>query len=72
MSDPKEQTQGMIQPEPTEASIVPVPDYPVDPSTGIPISVITTGECPENSLGETELAPITAVDGYEKSEGADE
>lgn len=62
VADPTEQAQGMIQPDPPAGIVIPAPDYAVEPATGIPLSVILTGECPENSLGETTLAPITTGD----------
>lgn len=80
VADPKESTQGIIQPDPPAGIVIPAPDYAVEPATGIPLSVILTGECPENSLGETTLAPITTGDQPDqmwegmpdKSKGADD
>ena len=73
-------SKGIIQPQPEAGVIVPAPDYPVEPAIGIPLSVITTGECSENSLGKTTIASVGTgeqPDQYwespsEKREGADD
>lgn len=47
-----------VSPDIVTSPSAPVPNYPMDASTGFPKSVITTGECPENSLGEVRTLPI--------------
>lgn len=50
----------VVTPQHDISPSAPVPNYPVDASTGLPLSVIQTGTCPENSLGSTALRPLGA------------
>lgn len=47
-----------VSPDIVTSPSAPVPAYPMDASTGFPESVIKTGECPENSLGDTRSQPV--------------
>ncbi len=47
-----------VQPDTKQAVAVPVLSYPIDPTTGLPRSVLDTGNCPENMLGDTAPQPI--------------
>lgn len=33
-------------------------EYAIDPTTGLPVSQLTTGSCPENMLGDTAPQPV--------------
>ena len=46
-----------LQPDTKEGVAVPVPNYPIDPTTGLAVDVIKTGDCPERSLGDMALQP---------------
>ncbi len=44
-----------------QAPSTPTPAYAIDPSTGVPVSRITGGECPENNIGDMTLPKATLV-----------
>lgn len=47
--------------EPNPNASAPVPNYPIDPGTGTPVSRITGGSCPENNIGDLTTPPATLV-----------
>lgn len=84
MSDPgseklidDEQPSGMVQPDTAEAVLGEVPEYVnsgIDLVSGKPMSVLETGSCPENNLGDTAPQPepieITDIPGDKNNVGA--
>jgi len=61
--DENQKREVFVQPDTPAGVIVTNPEIAVEPATGIPISVITGGEEPSKSLGDTLVKPITVVDG---------
>lgn len=47
-----------VQPDTKEAVLGTPDSYPIDPSSGLPLSVLQTGNCPENMLGDTAPQPV--------------
>lgn len=60
-----------VQPQPEAGVPVPNPTQDLDPSTGLPLSVIKNGTSPD-SLGDTKVPPVSVTDNkeaaYEKKE----
>lgn len=48
-------------PDIVDSPSAPVPAYAIDPSTGIPVSRIVSGSCPENNIGDMTTPPATLV-----------
>lgn len=61
MTDDKQQV--VVQPDTPAGVVVSHTEVPVEPATGIAISVITGGEDPSKSLGDTLVKPISVTDG---------
>ncbi len=59
LTGPDSATSVTVSPDVIDSPSAPVPAYAMDPSTGFSKSVIQTGECPENSLGDTRTKPIS-------------
>jgi hypothetical protein len=59
--EPAQSSTPVEQPQPAQAETVVRQEFAVEPVTGLPLSVITDGTFPQNSLGDTQPAPITGV-----------
>ncbi len=53
----------VVQPDVAAGVIIPPSTVEVEPATGIAISVITGGEDPSKSLGDTTVQPVSIVNG---------
>lgn len=53
----------VVQPDVAAGIVIPPSTVEVEPATGIAISVITGGEDPSKSLGDTTVQPVSIVNG---------